>query len=216
VLGLRRDVVRLGAVFSQPAHKSGAVSLPSSARLDSDSVIEKRSEWFFWTLPGAMAVGLSVLVQWSPGAHHHLVQLSFIPAAVRLEVGLLLVSSPLLWAALLLVLAAVRWWRGGRVLPPLAGLLFSAVALWAWAEVMLGVPRWVKTAAAPALDSLERWRAEHGRYPRVDLGDPGFPSELREVIKAAGCRRYELQGPSFALTCADCYYSAETQTWSAD
>jgi hypothetical protein len=102
------------------------------------------------------------------------------------------------------------------MLPVLAGLLLSAVAVGAWGEVILGVHRWVKIAAAPALASLEHWRAQHGRYPRVSSGDPGFPLELRGVLEHAGCQRYSPQGESFDLTCADSNYNAATQTWSAD
>ena len=167
-------------------------------------MFEKHSEWFLWTLPGAIAVGLCVLGEWSPAATQ-LALLIFIPLLISL----------LLWGALLLVWAGVRWSRGGRALPPLAGLLLSVLALCALLGTVLGVPRRVKVAAMPVVASLEHWRAEHGRYPRLESGERGFPSELRAALEAAGCERYQPWGDSFQLTCADhCYWSA-TQTWSA-
>jgi hypothetical protein len=150
-----------------------------------------------------MAVGLSVLGHWSAGATH-LTLLIFVPLALAL----------LLWGALLVVFVGVRWSRGGRVLPLLAGLLLTVVAACALGDAVLGVPR-RKVAAAPALAAFERWRAEHGRYPRVDSGDRAFPAELRNAIEGAGCSRYVAWDESFLLSCAGYDYRSATQRWSA-
>jgi hypothetical protein len=166
-------------------------------------MIDRHSHWFSWTLPGVIAIGLSVVGQWAPGATHLAIWI-FIPLVICLLLG----------GALLLLVAGVRWYRGGRALPPLAGLLLLVVAVFALVHTVFEVPRWVKVAAAPALASLERWHMEHGRYPRLESGDRGFPSELRETLKSAGCRRYLPWGDAFQLTCADYNYWSTTQTWS--
>lgn len=100
-------------------------------------------------------------------------------------------------------------------MPLLAGLFLTVLAACALGDAVLGVPRRVKVAAAPALAALDRWRAEHGRYPRVDSGDRAFPAELRNAIEGAGCPRYVAWDESFQLSCAGYDYWSATQRWSA-
>jgi hypothetical protein len=123
--------------------------------------MEKRSEWFLWMLPGAMAVGLSVLGNWSPAATR-LALLLFIPLCLFL----------LLWGALLFVLVAVRRWRANRVRPLLAGFLLSVLALFALGDAVES--RTGNSIATPEFGSNVQylWSSRSGHVVRACLVGP--------------------------------------------
>jgi len=163
-----------------------------------------RGLWFVWLAPGSLALCVALAGQFLPA----LAYLAFFGGLPSLA-----------WLVWLLVMILWRAWKRRPLLATVAGVLPAAAALLATGNVVLGVPYWVRTRAAPAMEALHRYRAEHGHYPQVDstLVDE-FPKELQPTLRRAGCLLYRPRGSAFDLTCngvafTKCTFEAASGRW---
>jgi hypothetical protein len=139
------------------------------------------------------------------------------PAAYLLLFSLVFV---LLWALALLCYVFISLFRRRPIGHLLVGLLACWLTIVSAAQVIYGVPRWVKANAQSVVGELEGWKSGHGSYPALASADAEFPPALRKVLHRAQCDGYRPTGSGYKLTCrgvlfTKCTFDSLSQRWSS-